>query len=136
MMFHSQINPLLFSENLRLPHNKIIRIPTGIGNIVWDPSGAVGNVPCTLQHNNLQIRLVSLRATGSAHARRISANDHKSHFLPPSSQRILFQLKHPAILVYFDFKRQHFCLREIGFFDYGDVRSALMGKILGWGPSL
>jgi hypothetical protein len=130
MMFHSQINPLLFPENLRLPDNKIIWIPTGIGNIIRDPSGAVGNVPCTLQDDNVQIRLVSLRATGRTHARRISPDDHESHFLPPTSRQSLSTSKDPAILVYFDHKRQHFCLRELVFFDYGDSQSALITKIL------
>jgi hypothetical protein len=128
-MFQSQINPLLFPENFRLSNNKIIWIPTGIGNIVRDPSGAIGNVPCTLQDNDVQIGPVSLCAAGRTHARRISSNDHKSHFSPPSSRQSSCTVKHLSILVYFQCKRQHFCLRESAFFDYVDTQAVLMMKI-------
>jgi hypothetical protein len=80
-MLHSDVDPLLFPEDLGLSDNKIIDVPTGISNIVRDASGAVGDVPCLFENDDLQIGLVPLRTACGTHAGRIPTNNDEFHFL-------------------------------------------------------
>jgi hypothetical protein len=78
-MLGFQVNTLFFPENVRLPYYKIIYVPTGISNIVGNPSGAIRDVSRLLQDGNFHLRLFSLCPAGSTHTRRIPTYNHKLH---------------------------------------------------------
>jgi hypothetical protein len=48
-MFGPQVNALFFPKDMGLSNYKIIDLPTGISNIVRNPSGAVRDVSRLLQ---------------------------------------------------------------------------------------
>jgi hypothetical protein len=72
-MFGSQVYVLSFPENMGRSYYKIIYVPTGISNIVRNPSGTVRDVSRLFEDGNLHLRLFSFCPAGSTHARRISA---------------------------------------------------------------
>ncbi len=43
-MLGSQVYALFFSENVRLSYYKIVYVPTGISNVIGNPSGTVRDV--------------------------------------------------------------------------------------------
>ena len=78
-MLGFQVNALFFPENMRLPYYEIIYVPTGISNIVRNPSGAIRDVSRLLEDGNIHVRLFSFCPAGSTHTRRIPTYNHKLH---------------------------------------------------------
>ena len=75
----SQINSLFIPEDLGLPDDKIIDVPTGIGNIVRNSSGAIGDISTLFQNDHFQFRHLPLCSTGRTHSGCIATYDDKSH---------------------------------------------------------
>lgn len=78
-MFCSEVYPLFLPEDLGMPDDEIFYVPTGIGNIIRNPSGTVRNIPGLLKDRDIHMGLISLGTAGSAHARGITAYDDEFH---------------------------------------------------------
>ena len=78
-MLGFQVYVLFFPENVRLSDYKIIYVPTGISNIVRNPSGAIRDISRLFQDGNIHLRLSSFCPAGSTHTRRIPPYNHKLH---------------------------------------------------------
>ena len=78
-MFRSKVYLLFFPEDLGMPDDEIFHVPTGIGNIIRNPSGTVRDIPGLLKDRDIHTGLISLGTAGSAHARGITAYDNEFH---------------------------------------------------------
>jgi hypothetical protein len=78
-MLGFQVYVLFFPENVRLSDYKIIYVPTGISNIVRNPSGAIRDISRLFEDSNIHLRLSSFCPAGSTHTRRIPTYNHKLH---------------------------------------------------------
>jgi hypothetical protein len=79
-MLGFQVYVLFFPENVRLSDYKIIYVPTGISNVVGNPSGAIRDISRLFQDGDIHLRLSSFCPAGSTHTRRIPTYNHKFHF--------------------------------------------------------
>ena len=52
-MFGSEVYVLFFPEDMGVSDYKIVYIPTGIRNIIRNPSGTVGDVPCLFEDSDV-----------------------------------------------------------------------------------
>jgi len=68
-----------------LSNDQIIYVPTGISNIVWNPSGTKRNVQSLFEDGDLHFRILPLCPTGRAHACGVPADNHKLHIFLLSS---------------------------------------------------
>jgi hypothetical protein len=78
-MLGLQVYVLFFPKNVRMSNYKIIYVPTGISNIVRNPSGAIRDISRLFEDADIHLRSSSFCTAGSTHARRIPPYNHKLH---------------------------------------------------------
>lgn len=83
-----QVYALFFPKNVRLPDYKIINVPTGISNIVRNPSGAIRDISRLFEDGKVNFSLSSFCPAGGTHTRRIPTYNYKLH---------MFFLLHPVL---------------------------------------
>jgi hypothetical protein len=96
-MLGFQVYVLFFPKNVRLSDYKITYVPTGISNIVGNPSGAIRDISRLFEDGNIHLGFSSFCPTGSTHTRRIPTYNHELH---------LFLLHHCLVWSTYSFSLQ------------------------------